>query len=63
MPGREIARQHDADLVGEDLVALVVDHAAAVAVAVEAEADVGLVLDAPPRLMACSIFMSSGLGL
>ena len=38
---REVARQHDADLVGEDLVALVVDHAAAVAVAVEAERDVG----------------------
>ena len=38
MPRREIARQHHADLVGEDLVALVVDHAAAVAVAVEAEA-------------------------
>ncbi len=44
MPGRDIARQHDADGVGEDLVALVVDDAAAVAVAVEAEADVGLVL-------------------
>ena len=43
VPRGEIARQHHADLVGEDLVALVVDHAAAVAVAVEAEADVGLV--------------------
>ena len=40
----EVARQHDADLVGEDLVALVVDHAAAVAVAVEAEPDIGAVL-------------------
>ena len=40
----EVARQHDADLVGENLVALVVDHAAAVAVAVEAERDVGAVL-------------------
>ncbi len=38
---REIARQHHADLVGEDLLALVVDDAAAVAVAVEAEADIG----------------------
>ncbi len=37
----KIPRQHDADLVGEDLRALVVDDAAAVAVAVEAERDVG----------------------
>ena len=40
----EVARQHDADLVGEDLVSLVVDHAAAVAVAVEAEREVGAIL-------------------
>ena len=40
---RHVARQHDADFVGEDLLAFVVDHAAAVAVAVEAERDVGLV--------------------
>ena len=40
--GGNIARQHDADLVGENLLALVVDHAAAVAVAVEAERHVGL---------------------
>ena len=40
-PLREVARQHDPDLVGEDLGALVVDDAAAVAVAVEAERDVG----------------------
>ncbi len=38
---RQVARQHHADLVGEDFRALVVDHAAAVAVAVEAERDVG----------------------
>ncbi len=38
---RKIARQHHADLVGEDLVAIVVDDAAAVAIAVEAEADIG----------------------
>ena len=44
-PGRDIARQHDADGVGEDLVTLVVNDAATVAVAVEAEPDVGLVLD------------------
>ena len=37
----EIARQHHADLVGENLVSLVVDDAAAVAVAVEAQRDVG----------------------
>ncbi len=41
MQAREVASQHDADLVGEDLVALVVDDPAAVAVAVEAEPDVG----------------------
>ena len=42
MQRRHVARQHHADLVGENLLAVVVDHAAAVAVAVEAEADVGL---------------------
>ncbi len=36
----EVAGQHQADLVGEDLLALVVDHPAAVAVAVEAERQV-----------------------
>ncbi len=36
----DVARQHHADLVGEDLVALVVHDAAAVAVAVETERDV-----------------------
>ena len=40
---RHVARQHDADLVGEDFLALVVDDAAAVAVAIEAERDVGIV--------------------
>ena len=59
----EVAGQHDADLVGEDLLALVVDHAAAVAVAVEAEADVGAALPSPRRAMAWSISMSSGFGL
>ncbi len=39
---RNVARQHDADLVGEDFLAFVVDHAAAVAVAVEAQGHVGL---------------------
>ena len=34
---RHVARQHHADLVGENLLAFVVDDAAAVAVAVEAE--------------------------
>ena len=45
MQRRHVARQHHADLVGENLVAVVVDHAAAIAVAVEAEPDVGLVLE------------------
>src|SRR5271166_1762552 len=40
-PSREVARQHDSDLVSKDLVALVVDDAAAVAVAVEAEREIG----------------------
>ena len=40
---RNIARQHDADFIGEDLFALVVDHAAAVAVAIEAQRHVRLV--------------------
>ena len=43
--GGDVTRQHDADLVGEDLVAFIVDHAAAVAVAVEAEADIGARLE------------------
>ena len=38
---RQVARQHHADLVGEDFLAMIVDDAAAVAVAIEAEADVG----------------------
>ena len=41
MQRRDVARQHHADLVGKDLVALIVDHAAAVAVAIEAEPDIG----------------------
>ena len=41
MQAGEVTSQHDADLVGKDLVALVVDDATAVAVAVEAEPDVG----------------------
>ncbi len=41
MAAGEFAREHDTHLVGENLLALVVDDAAAVAVAVEAEADVG----------------------
>jgi hypothetical protein len=62
MQPAEIAGEHHADLVGEDLGALVVHHAAAVPVAVEAEPT-----SAPCAFtaseMACSIFMSSGLGL
>ncbi len=38
---RQVARQHHADLVGEDLLAMIVDDAASVAVAVEAEPHVG----------------------
>ena len=41
---RQIARQHDPDLVGENLLALVVDDAATVAVAVEPEREVGAAL-------------------
>ena len=44
MQRREIARQHDADLVGEDLLALIVDDAAAIAIAIEAEPDFGAML-------------------
>ena len=40
MQFRQVPRQHHADLVGEDFLALVVDDAAAVAVAVEAERDI-----------------------
>ena len=38
---RQVARHDDADLVGKDFLALVIDHAAAVAVTVEAEREVG----------------------
>src|SRR5438309_38376 len=41
---RHVAREHHADLVGKDLLAGVVDDAATVAIAVEAQADIGLVL-------------------
>jgi hypothetical protein len=34
---RQVAGQHQADLIGEDFLALVVDHAATIAVAVEAQ--------------------------
>ncbi len=40
---RQVAGQHQADFVGEDFLAGVVDHAAAVAVTVEAERQVGTV--------------------
>ena len=39
---REIARQHDADFVGKNLLAFIIDHAAAIAVAVEAERHISL---------------------
>ena len=42
--GGKIARQQHADLVGEDFAALIVHHAAAVAVAVKAQAEVGALL-------------------
>ena len=45
MEGRQVAGQHDADLVGEDLLARVVDDTTAVTVPVEAKADVGLAFD------------------
>jgi hypothetical protein len=41
MQRRHVAGEHHADLVGENLVALVVDDAAAVAVAVKTEGDIG----------------------
>ena len=62
MERRQIARQHDADLVGENLLALVVDDSAAVAVAVEAEREVGAV-SFTAAAIACSISISSGFGL
>ena len=40
---RDVARQHDPDLVGKNFLAFVVDDAAAVAVAVEAEREIGAV--------------------
>ena len=40
----QIAGKHDADLVGENLLALIVDDPAAVAVAVETEANIGAAL-------------------
>jgi hypothetical protein len=43
--------------------ALVVDHAAAVAVAVEAQADIGALCARTASAIACSMCMSSGLGL
>ena len=39
--GGDIASQHDADLVGKNLFAFVIDDPAAVAIAVKGEADVG----------------------
>ena len=44
----QVAGQQQADLVGEDLLALVVDHAAAVAIAIEADAEVRAMLASPP---------------
>ena len=41
----DVAGEHHADLVGEDGFALVVDHAAAVTVAVEGEAEIGAMLE------------------
>ena len=61
--GGDVARQHDADLVGEDLVALIVDDAAAVAIAVEAKADRSAPVSRTLSRIAWSISMSSGLGL
>ena len=43
--GGDVAGEHHADLVGEDRLAFVVDHAAAVAVAIESEAEVGAMLE------------------
>ena len=60
---RQVARQHHADLVGEDFAARVVHHAAAVAVAVKAQARGRRPAPSPHRLMACSMCRSSGLGL
>jgi hypothetical protein len=62
MERRDIAGQHDADLVRENLVPVVRDDAAAIAVAVEGKPDVGVGFANLGR-NACSIFMSSGFGL
>ena len=43
--GGDVAGEHHADLVGEDRLALVVDHAAPVAVAVEGEPEIGAMLE------------------
>ena len=40
MQRAEIARQHDANLVGENLLAVVIDDAAAIAIAVKSDAKV-----------------------
>ncbi len=45
----EVAREDHADLVGEDLVAFIVDDAAAIAIAVEAETDVRACSPSPSR--------------
>ncbi len=39
--GRQVAGQHQADLVGEDFLARIIDHAAAITVTVETEREVG----------------------
>ena len=44
MQRRQIARQHQADLVGKDLLALIVDDTAAVAIAVKAQTDISAML-------------------
>ena len=58
----DVAGEHHADLVGEDRLAFVVDHAAAVAVAVEGEAEIGAMLEHASRV-AFSMPRSSGFGL
>ena len=42
---RDVAGEHDADFVGEDRFARIVDHTAAIAITIEHKSDVGFVLE------------------
>ena len=61
--GGDVAGEHHADLVGEDRLALIVDHAAAVAVAVEGKTEIGACAASTASRVASSMARSSGFGL